>query len=47
MTRRKSHEAAEIESRIEMALADLSNGHYYSSIRKAAIAHNVSKTTLS
>lgn len=45
MTRRKSHEAAEIESRIQMALADLSNGRY-SSLRKAATTYDIPKTTL-
>jgi hypothetical protein len=45
MTRRKNHEAAEIESRIQMALTSFSNGQY-SSLRKAAIAHNISRTTL-
>ena len=45
MTRHKSHEAAEIESRIQMALADLSNGRY-SSLRKAATVNDIPKTTL-
>jgi len=45
MTRRKSHEAAEIESRIQMALADLSNGRC-TSLRKAATTYDIRKTTL-
>ena len=45
MTRHKSHTEAEIESRVQLALADLPNGRY-SSIRKAAVAHNVPNSTL-
>ena len=41
----KTNEAAELESRIQLALADFSNGRY-SSIRKAATAYNLPKTTL-
>jgi|SRR5277367_2379578 len=45
MTRRKSQAAAEIESRIQLALAGLANGSY-SSIRQASTAHNVPNSTL-